>query len=98
MKATDLPGIMKIDTKLNAADVTNVTSAKRSTPVATTAADDSSFASSTALAAALKNTPDVRASSVDRARELINDPNYPSADTIKKLAGFLAGQLTSNAE
>jgi hypothetical protein len=89
---------MEIDTKINTTGVNNLTPARRSVAAAPSAAPDSSFASSSALEAALKNTPDVRASEVDRARELISDPNYPSSGTINQLAGFLADKLTSTSE
>ena len=98
LKTANLPSVMKIDTKINATGLDNLAAAGRSTPTAQSATDETSFANSTALEAALKSTPDVRASAVDRAKELISDPNYPSPDTIKKLAGFLAGKLTSNPE
>jgi hypothetical protein len=33
---------------------------------------------------------------VARARQLINDPSYPPAETISKLSNFLAQKLQSN--
>jgi hypothetical protein len=50
---------------------------------------------SSALDAALGAVPDVRPEAVDRAKQLINDPNYPSQDVIKKLSSFLAQNLSS---
>jgi hypothetical protein len=86
---------MEINMKINAASVTPATAAKRSAtkPLATGGAD--SFASSNALDGALKSVPDVRPEAVARARVLINDPSYPSADTVRQLSGFLAGKLQS---
>lgn len=98
LKAAEMPNNMTIDNKINAAGVTQATAARASAPAAKPAAADTSFASSTAIETALKNTPDVRPSTVDRARELINDPEYPSAGTVTKLAGFLADKLTSSPE
>lgn len=89
---------MEINTKINTTGVNNLPAGKRSVSSAPTDAPDTSFAGSSALEAALKSTPDVRTSAVDRARELISDPNYPSADTIKQLANFLADKLTSSPE
>jgi hypothetical protein len=98
LKADNRPNFMKIDSKLNPTGVDSLPTAGRSTPPAKSATDDTSFTSSSALEAALKITPDVRPSAVDRAKELISNPNFPSADTIKKLAGFFADKLTSNPE
>jgi hypothetical protein len=90
---------MEINTNLPAAGVTNLTPAKQRSPAAAPTADSgASFASTNALNVALKQVPDVRSDAVDRARDLINDPNYPSADTIKKLSSFLAGKLQSNPD
>jgi len=77
--------------------VNGVTSAKRS-PAAASSSTTDPFASSTALEGALHSLPDARPDAVERARQLISDPNYPSADVVRKLSGFLAGKLTSSAE
>jgi hypothetical protein len=86
---------MEINMKINAGGVTAATPAKRSSPQPLAPGDADSFESSNALDGALKSVPDVRPEAVARARILINDPNYPSADTVKQLSGFLAGKLLS---
>jgi len=43
----------------------------------------------------LQEQPDVRPEAVERAKNLANDPNYPGADAISKLANLFisdAGQ------
>ena len=90
---------MEINTKMNAGGVNSITPTRQRTTAASQPAQPgASFDSSHALEAALNRTPDVRPEAIDRARELINDPSYPSADTIKKLAGFFAAKLQSNLQ
>ncbi len=48
-----------------------------------------------ALQATLSAVPDVRPEAVDRAKQLISDPSYPSAGIIKQLSVFLAQNLSS---
>jgi hypothetical protein len=62
------------------------------------AAQGDSFASSTALEAALKNAPDIRPDAVAEGRDLAGSDGYPSADTVKKLSDFLATQLQSDSD
>lgn len=90
--------VMEINMKINAGSVNSVTPAKRSAPAAASAAAEGAFADSTALDASLKGTPDVRPEAVERAKALISDPNYPSADTVAKLSNFLAAKLQSGPE
>ena len=89
---------MEIDTKMNLASINGLTPAKRLASSSPAAAPDGSFASSTALEKGLNSLPDARPDAVDRARTLIATPGYPSADTVRKLAGFLAGQLQAGFE
>jgi hypothetical protein len=42
---------------------------------------------------ALAETPDVRADKVARGKALIADPNYPSKDQMKRIAGLLAEKM-----
>jgi hypothetical protein len=87
---------MEINTNLTAGGVTNLTPTKqRSVAASQPAEPGASFASSNALEVALNGIPDIRPEAVESARALINDPNYPSADTIKALAGFFAGKLSN---
>lgn len=55
--------------------------------------DSAQFEAAAALDRALADTPDVRASEVERARDLIADQNYPSAATMKRLGALLARHL-----
>ncbi len=41
------------------------------------------------------NEPDVRAEMVARGKALIADPNYPSQEQLKKIAGLLVENLNS---
>jgi hypothetical protein len=89
---------MEINNNMKVGAVNGVISAKRSPAVARTSGVTDPFASSTALESALKSLPDSRPEAVDRARDLINDPSYPSADVVKKLSSFLTDKLTASVE
>src|SRR4051794_23029751 len=41
----------------------------------------------------LANTPEVRADVVARGKALVADPNYPSKETLQRVAGVLAADL-----
>ncbi len=45
------------------------------------------------LLLAMRDVPDVRSSAVSRARKLLADPDYPSPEVLKKVAGLLARHL-----
>jgi hypothetical protein len=47
------------------------------------------------LAGALKQIPEVRAEQVARAKELVNDPSYPSDAVLGKVSGLLADHIQS---
>jgi hypothetical protein len=89
---------MEIDANLSLGAVNGLIPATRSTTGAEPAAESDFFASSTALETALKNTADTRPEAVARGLDLINNGNYPSADAVKKLSGFLASQLQSSPD
>lgn len=55
--------------------------------------DAAQFPGSAQLDAALANTPDIRQGEVDRARELVNSPQYPPAAAIHSIARLLAIQM-----
>lgn len=57
--------------------------------------DVASFPNATALNQALANTPDIRADKVARARELVNQSDYPPAEMVKKIGELLAGHLSN---
>lgn len=84
--------------KINASSIRATSAVKRSEPkpLSSNGGGDS-FASTNALESALKSLPDVRTDAVARARQLINDPSYPSAETVKQLSNFLAGKLQSGS-
>jgi hypothetical protein len=44
----------------------------------------------------LASVPDVRAEEVARGKALVADPNYPSKEQIRKIAGVLAANLDRN--
>ena len=41
----------------------------------------------------MRKTPDVRSSVVTRGRRLLSDPDYPSRDVLRRVAGVLARHL-----
>jgi len=85
---------MEINANMNVGGLNGLTPTKQSTPTAKKVSVDDSFAGTNALEGALNSVPDVRPEAVARAKELINDPQYPSADTVKQISTFLAGKLT----
>jgi len=85
--------VMKIDANMKSVAVNGLPPAPRVPSQATPAVESDAFASSTALVTALKNTSDSRPEAVARGLNLIKSGNYPSADAVKKLSSFLAGQL-----
>jgi hypothetical protein len=87
--------VMKINGDMNTGGLDGITSGKQPSTPAKTAASEPAFSASDALEDALSQVPDVRAEAVARAVTLINDRNYPPADTVKQLADFLASKLTS---
>ncbi len=58
--------------------------------------DRVSLTNSSALEQALGNSPASRPEMVERAKALIADPNYPSADTLSAVSRHLASALTSD--
>jgi hypothetical protein len=86
---------MEINANMNIGSIKGMTPTRQSTPAPKPAGDESSFAGAAALDGALSKIPDVRTDAVARARDLINDPNYPSAEVVKKLSNFLATKLTA---
>ena len=84
---------MEIDANMNTSAVNGLPPPARAATGAKPVAESDSFAGSTALETALKNTSDTRPEAVARGLNLINSGNYPSADAVKKLSGFLASQL-----
>jgi hypothetical protein len=50
------------------------------------------------LEKSLHDTPDSRPEAVEKARQLINDVQYPPQETIKKISHLLAIKLKSDSE
>lgn len=86
---------MEINTNLNLGGVNGANPSGRTASAVKPAGSGVSFDSSEALDKALKGLPDSRLDAVERARALVNDPNYPSSDTLKKLSQFLAVNLSA---
>jgi len=90
---------MEVNTNISSGGVGGITPQKWSAPSAKpAAAAPDSFASSNAIDSALKNLPASRPDAVARARELANDPAYPSADTLRQVSTLLARQFSAEAE
>lgn len=89
---------MEIDANMKPGAVNGPFPATRSATGAKPVAESDSFARSTALETALKNTADTRPEAVARGLDLINNGNYPSADAVKTLSSFLASQLQSSPD
>jgi hypothetical protein len=83
---------------MSAGAFSGLTPAARSATAPKPVAPPDSFDSSSALEMALNNTSDIRPEALARGLDLVNDSNYPSSDTVKKLSDFLAGQLQSGQE
>jgi hypothetical protein len=86
---------MEIDANINSGAVNGLPPSPRAGTGAKPVAASDSFTSSADLDAALKDSPDIRPDAVARGLALVSNPNYPSADEVKKLSGFLANQLKS---
>ena len=89
---------MEVSTNFSASGVGGITPQKRSAPAAKAAAAPDSFANSSALEEAVKNLPASRPEAVAQARDLIADPNYPSAETLRQISHLLADHLSSGDE
>ncbi|HUA68237.1 MAG TPA: hypothetical protein VMA13_06790 [Candidatus Saccharimonadales bacterium] len=57
------------------------------------ASNTMSFQYTQALEQTLKETPTVRPDAVSRAAALLSDPNYPSDETLDRVAGVLARNI-----
>jgi hypothetical protein len=53
------------------------------------------FSAATQLAQELAATPETRADQVARAKALIADPNYPDAETIRRIAHQMVGKIVT---
>ena len=90
---------MEIDANMKSGAASGLPAAARSaTGTQSPVTESDSFASSSALEAALKNTPDVRPEAVANGRALVKKDGYPPEETLKKLSDFLATRLQSGLE
>jgi hypothetical protein len=86
---------MEINTSMNVSGINGSTPSGRPPAAAKAAPDTASFTRSEAMDAALKSLPDSRPEAVERARQLISDPSYPSPGVVKQLSQFLTANLNS---
>jgi hypothetical protein len=84
--------------KVNFTNVPGPAAAKRSNSTAKSATDGVSLSDSTALEGALASVPDSRPEAVQRAKDLLADPNYPPLVLIQKLSRLLATNTDTSIE
>ncbi|MSU21796.1 MAG: hypothetical protein EXS30_10430 [Pedosphaera sp.] len=84
---------MEIHSHLNTGRIEGVGSSRPTQQAARVLADKVDLSSAGALDEALRNTPEVRIDSVQRAREMVNDPAYPPRETIRQIARLVASTL-----
>ncbi len=84
---------MEVNTNFSAGGVGGISPKKPAAPAAKTAAAPDAFASSNALARAVKNLPASRPEALALARELVADPSYPSPAILRHVSSLLAGSL-----
>jgi len=89
---------MEIDPNMKWAAVNSLPPAKPTASGVQPDAASNSFAASSALEAALKNSPDLRPEAVSNGLTLAGDSGYPSGETIKQLSDFLATRLQGGPE
>jgi hypothetical protein len=85
---------MRVDTNN---ELARAARSQASTPPRKTSSEPNQpdLARTDALEAALKATPVARAEQVARAKALIQDPGYPSAKVVDRVAGVLASRIRS---
>jgi hypothetical protein len=89
---------MKINSNMNVSGVNGLIPPGRSAAAAKTVSDTASFTGSAGVEAALAGLPESRPEAVALAKQLINDPGYPSSEMVKQLSQFLAPKLNSENE
>jgi hypothetical protein len=86
---------MEVNTNLSTLGLAGPISAKSAAgaapPSPSNRADSTSLST---LDETLQSLPASRAQSVERARSLVADPQYPSAEIINRISQLLAAQLT----
>ena len=87
---------MEINNSMNVSGLNGSIPPERAVTAAKSgSADSASFAGSSALQGALSALPDSRPDAVERARQLISDPTYPSPQAIRQLSQFLVSNLAN---
>jgi hypothetical protein len=81
---------MQVNLNLNSAGAVGPTTSPPRKNKASQGSDAAEFSGAAALDQSLKSTPGVRPEVVARARELIVQPDYPPAETMRKIATLLA--------
>jgi hypothetical protein len=90
--------VMRINTNFAANGVDATLSPRPAASAAPRATDGASFAGADALDTSMSMSPDSRPEAVDRAKALINDPNYPSPEVLRGVANLLAATTTPVGE
>jgi hypothetical protein len=87
---------MEVNTNLSTIGVNGPTAAKGSaaTP-GQTRSNRTDTATLTTLDEAMQNLPGTRSDAVERARGLVSDPQYPSAEVVNRVSNLLAGKLNN---
>lgn len=86
---------MEINTNMNVSGVNGLIPPGRSVAAAKMAPDTASFTGTAGVEAALSDLPESRPEAVALAKQLINDPAYPSSEMVRQLSQFLAPKLNS---
>jgi hypothetical protein len=89
---------MQVNPNYNMAAVPNVGVKPAGVRGSEPAREDTSFTETTALNQALGSVPDSRQDQVERARQLIDDVNYPPPEGINKIAHLLALNFAAESE
>ncbi len=89
---------MDIDNHFSVGRVNGASPPRRSAPSFEALSDEECFANWPAWQETLQNLPDSRPEAVERARNLIADPDYPPQYAQEILARQLAVQLTAEID
>jgi hypothetical protein len=93
---------MEISSNLNLNSVDGTASPKRSKSTPTGDADGDqdrvTLTDMTSIQSALENTAASRPDAVARARQLINDPNYPSPSVTSQVSQLLADKILAQTD
>lgn len=84
---------MEINPNIRTGGVARPTSQQPVTPRSISSADTAAFSGAETVRGSLSQVPNARPEQVARARELIQDIEYPPLDTIKRIAVLLAMSL-----